>query len=105
MPSGIRSPKPPSRPSRKRSRKRKPSSALNSESENREPVSSVQEASTWDGTRHDPKLSHVWDRFAHAAIIGWLSRGVLGHNDDLASECSVFADLMMAEREKRFPQS
>src|SRR4051794_33057734 len=105
MPSGIRSQKPPSRRLKKRSRKPKASSARNSGSESREPVSSVQEASTWDGTRHDPKLSHVWDRFAHAAIIGWLSRGVLGHNDDLASECAVFADLMMAEREKRFSQS
>jgi hypothetical protein len=105
MPSGIRSPKPPSRPLRKRRRKPNQSSASNSGafSESREPVSSLQEAAKWSGVRFGGRENQVaWDRFAHAAIIGWLSRGVLGANDDLASECAVFADLMMAERVKRF---
>jgi hypothetical protein len=140
MPSGIRSPKPPSRPLRKRSRKPNQSSAPNSDvarlydrirltcghvvpRKNLDPqnsdeaycdeckdtritcgaVSSVQEAAQWSGARFTGRENQVaWDRFAHAAIIGWLSRGVLGQNADLASECAVFADLMMAERAKRF---
>lgn len=102
MPNGIRSRKAQSEPSRKRRHKPNQSSAPNSDDSARD-VSSVQRAAKWSGVRFGGQDNQIaWDHFARAAIIGWLSRGVLGHNDDLASECAVFADLMMAERTKRF---